>query len=367
MIVSVPTLAFTAKAMATTAVATAGFLFCCMDCNPSLYCYDVWKSWSGTGPLPWGRRRLCLLPDKSTTIWIIGASTGIGRELTLQLAAAEASRVERKRKVNDTAESVPHLILSSRNVDALEGLAAQVESSLSAQCRVTVLPMDVTNRQDMKQAVATLRAQKIVLDAVVLNAGFGHLTPAAETLPETCAEVFRGNALWPMVLMPHLLQSPSMLVAQPQIVVTASVASYLPIPLSSAYCAAKFALLGYFRSLQAEEPHLRIQIVAPGPVATDFHQNHRQGATTAAPSSKAPSRLQMRVARCARLLLRVIQRQQHGEYWIASQPLLTLLYMHHYMCPDLVRWFVQRVVGPQRVQLWREGKDLYDPAAWRRK
>ena len=184
-----------------------------------------------------------------------------------------------------------------------------------------------------------------------------------ETLPTTAEAVFRGNALWPMVLLPLLAgNSAGLFRNEPHIVATASVASYIPVPLSSTYCAAKHALLGYFRSLQAEEPSFCIQLVSPGPVETDFHQNHKQGRTTTSTNNK-PSRLKMPVQRCARLLLRAIQHRRSGEYWIATQPLLTLLYMNNWF-PGLVRFLTDRV-GPKRVDLWRRGKDLYDPQSWR--
>jgi len=61
-----------------------------------------------------------------------------------------------------------------------------------------------------------------------LNADFGHLTPAMETLLTTAESVFHGNALWPVVLIPIL--DKVMFRAKPHFFVTASVAAHVPVP-----------------------------------------------------------------------------------------------------------------------------------------
>jgi len=57
---------------------------------------------------------------------------------------------------------------------------------------------------------------------------------------------------------------------------------------------------------------------------------------------------------------------QYREYWIAPQPTLAVLYLN-LIAPGLVRAVINRVVGPKRVDMWREGLDVYDPGSWRRR
>jgi dehydrogenase/reductase SDR family protein 7 len=148
--------------------------------------------------------------------------------------------------------------------------------------------------------------------------------------------------------------------------------------LSAAYAASKFAIQGYFSSLACERPDLRIDLLCPGPVDTEFHRNNNDDNKTDGPT--APSKMKMPVDRCVALMLSAMQRNrqqqsqsllqsllqplQFQEVWIALQPSLAALYIQQWF-PGLQRRILG-IVGPKRVQLWREGYDLYDPASWRR-
>jgi NAD(P)-dependent dehydrogenase (short-subunit alcohol dehydrogenase family) len=70
----------------------------------------------------------------------------------------------------------------------------------------------------------------------------------------------------------------------PHLVITSSIVEK-PVPLSAAYAASKFAIQGYFSSLACERPDLRIDLLCPGPVDTEFH------ATTITMTAKAIARM----------------------------------------------------------------------------
>jgi hypothetical protein len=128
-----------------------------------------------------------------------------------------------------------------------------------------------------------------------------------------------------------------------------------------------------------------MDLLCPGPVDTAFHRNGLDADKTNEPT--APSKMKMPVDRCVALMLSAMQRNRppqnsqsqrtsqsllslllqpllFQEHWIAIQPSLTALYIQQWF-PGLQRRILA-IVGPKRVQLWREGYDLYDPASWRR-
>jgi short-subunit dehydrogenase len=77
------------------------------------------------------------------TLWLIGASEGLGRALAQQLSAEGL-----------------HLVLSARNVERLEGLRAELP-------HVRCLPMDVTD----PQSVSSVLQQLGPIDGLIYNAG----------------------------------------------------------------------------------------------------------------------------------------------------------------------------------------------------
>jgi dehydrogenase/reductase SDR family protein 7 len=223
------------------------------------------------------------------------------------------------------------------------------------------------------------------LDMVVMNAGVGQLQPALETDAATTEHMLRSNALWPMILTPLLFSKPAssgQSPSTPHLVVTSSIAGKLAVPLSAAYAASKFAVQGYFSSVACERPDVRIDLLCPGPVDTAFHRNNNADSDGKNDELPPPSKMKMPVDRCVALMLSAMQRNRQPqsqssqsllsllfqpllfqEHWIAIQPSLTALYIQQWF-PGVQRRILA-IVGPKRVQLWREGYDLYDPASWR--
>jgi dehydrogenase/reductase SDR family protein 7 len=301
---------------------------------------------------------------------------------------------------------VQHLVLSSRSAAKCNAVAETCRE-LNPGCRLTVLPVNVTDTDSLEHAIETIANMPDVpwpLDMVVMNAGVGQLLPALETDAATTEHIVRSNALWPMILTPLLFakrptptasslsseQSPPL---APHLVITSSIAGKLAVPLSAAYAASKFAIQGYFSSLACERPDLRIDLLCPGPVDTEFHRNNNNddsesnsknddAITDKTDKPVAPSKMKMHVDRCVALMLSAMQRNRNRqqesqsllplllqplpfqEAWIALQPSLAALYIQQWF-PGLQRRILG-IVGPKRVQLWREGYDLYDPASWRR-
>ena len=244
-----------------------------MDCNPSLYCYDRYLQVTSPSPRQGGQGHIKSAASTASVtgavscggyhnfhdtkcVWIVGASSGIGREMAEQLAVS----------------GVQHLVLSSRSAAKCNAVADECRN-LNPGCRLTVLPVDVTDTDSLKGAVQAI-ANDIPgvgwpLDMVVMNAGVGQLLPALETDAATTEHIVRSNALWPMILTPLLFAKTPATASQqssqqsPHLVITSSIAGKLAVPLSAAYAASKFAIQGYFSSLSCDRPDLRIVLLCP--------------------------------------------------------------------------------------------------------
>ena len=285
------------------------FLF--MDANPSLWFFD--KLFMSDRRL---KRRF-----GGKTIWITGASSGIGADLAMQLSACDAT-----------------LILSARNEEKLQQVASQCAGG-----KVRVVPMDVDCSQEEIDRIVELIGP---IDCVILNAGIGQQGLAVKTSREETERVFRTNTLSPIHLTQTLLRQPK---PPSHFVVTSSVVAKVPAPLSTSYAASKHAVHGYFTSLALEMPELQIDLPCPGPISTGFFKT--------APSKKE---LKMNVSRCARLILGTMM--VGGETWIAQQPTLIFFYLNQFL-PGATHLLLRWVLAPTRLALWEAGLNLFDPAS----
>jgi dehydrogenase/reductase SDR family protein 7 len=319
--------------------------FSVMDANPSLFIFDRF-----------------VVDDKrlqdhfrGKSIWIAGASSGIGAEIARHLSRHGAN-----------------VILSSRPSERLEAVALSCRQLCTANT-VSVVPLDMTaSENDLEIAVDQVKdiLGSGSLDCVMLNAGRGQLAPAIKTPYETTEQIFRLNTLAPISLTSILIQRGLLQENKGKhMVITSSVGAKFGVPLSASYSASKHALHGYYNSLKSECPWLRVDLICPGPVATAFHKNHiGQSDSKEAMNGNAPEKpvreLKMPVERCASLIVSSMLMDGGCERWVAEHPTLLALYLNQYF-PGLFQQALQKI-GPVRLKAWEEGKNLYDPNTWKR-
>lgn len=134
-----------------------------------------------------------------------------------------------------------------------------------------VLPLDVTNRDQVARAVETAHARHGRLDVIVNNAGYGLLGPIEAATPGEAKDVFAVNFFGPLALIQAVLP---LLRDQRRghIVNISSIAGIAPTAGSGLYAAAKFALEGLSQSLAQEVAPFGIWVtlVEPGAFRTDF-------------------------------------------------------------------------------------------------
>ncbi|GAB4379240.1 MAG: oxidoreductase [Elainellaceae cyanobacterium] len=201
------------------------------------------------------------MPDSfnKNVILITGASAGIGAALAKRLAE-QYSEIR--------------LVLASRNLEKLEAIATQCRA---AGAEVLVIPTDMAKTE---QVVAL--AQKALehygqVNVLVNNAGYGQMGPV-ELIPDSEAQQqFAVNVLAPIALTRALI--PAMRdQGGGRIINVSSLGGRLAFPIGGLYSASKFALEGLSDALRMElEPfNIRVSVVEPGPVRTDFFGVARQ-------------------------------------------------------------------------------------------
>jgi NAD(P)-dependent dehydrogenase (short-subunit alcohol dehydrogenase family) len=184
------------------------------------------------------------------TVLITGCSSGFGRGM-----------------VDEFLRRGWQVISTLRNADRRRELLAEPLEQYGD--RLCLLNLDVTDPLQ-RQAVIEFISQAGSLDCLVNNAGdrfFGPLEDLSEAQLRRQMEVnFYGSALLTQGLLPWIRQ------AQGTIIFVSSTFGYMGFPLTSAYCASKYALEGLAESLYYElKPHgVHVALIEPGASRTNF-------------------------------------------------------------------------------------------------
>jgi NAD(P)-dependent dehydrogenase (short-subunit alcohol dehydrogenase family) len=158
------------------------------------------------------------------------------------------------------------------------------------QDRIQVERLDVTDAGSVDACIAAVIAERGRVDAVVNNAGSGHVgTIEQETLEDVRAVMevnFFGVVRVTRAALPHLRA------AGGRLVTVSSVGGVVGQPFNEAYCAAKFAVEGFMEALApvAAATGVSVAVVEPGAVSSEFVANVRESLTTAEGSAGPYSR-----------------------------------------------------------------------------
>lgn len=186
------------------------------------------------------------------SVWITGASSGIGEACAYRYAAQGA-----------------RLILTSSSAERLEKVAEKCRAAGATQ--VVVLPYDFSSNDDIEALVQSAWDATEGIDIVMLNAGISQRTNVEDTSMEMVRKIMEVNYFAPVAIAKDLL--PRMLSAGGgKIAVTTSIAGRFGFPLRCGYSSSKFALYGFFETLQAEyyDKGIRVTLVCPGRVQTNI-------------------------------------------------------------------------------------------------
>ena len=194
---------------------------------------------------------------RNKTVWITGASSGIGEALAYAFAREGA-----------------RLMLSARRMEELE----RVRNQCPAQAVVELLAMDLAEAPVINSRVAAVLDRMGDLDILVNNAGISQRSMAVETDMRVYREImevnFFGTIALTRAVLPHFIQKNG-----GQFINISSVAGKMGLPMRTAYCASKHALEGFFSSLRTEiwKTNIRVLMVQPAAVKTGISEHALQG------------------------------------------------------------------------------------------
>lgn len=186
------------------------------------------------------------------SVWITGASSGIGEACACRYAAQGA-----------------RLVLTSSSEERLEKVAEKCRKAGAAQ--VVVLPYDFSSCNGIAELVQKAWDAADGIEIVMLNAGISQRTSVEDTSMEMVRKIMEVNYFAPVAIAKELL--PKMVGrGGGNIAVTTSIAGRFGFPLRCGYSSSKFALYGFFETLQAEyhKDGIKVTIVCPGRVCTNI-------------------------------------------------------------------------------------------------
>lgn len=190
------------------------------------------------------------------TVWITGASSGIGEALARAFS-----------------EEGANIILSGRRQEALQSVA----DSLSTE--TLILPFEATDYSVLQDRTDAAWGWKGRVDILVNNAGVSQRSLAVDTKPEVYRDLINVDLIAPIWLT-QLQLSRMIEAGGAHIIAISSVAGRIGAPLRTAYSAAKHGLIGYMDALRSEVElahNIKVTNVLPGSVSTNVSRNALTG------------------------------------------------------------------------------------------
>lgn len=194
------------------------------------------------------------------TIWITGASSGIGEALSIELA-----------KKNNT------LIISGRNEGRLQNIRQICENNGS---KTQVIPFDLSNEEDVKQAAEKVLSLYPNIDVLINNGGISQRSLINETSSVVDRKIMEinyfSNIKLTKMALPYMLSN-----GGGQIAVTSSITGKFGFPMRSSYSASKHALHGFYETLRLEmkKENIAVNMICPGRIKTNisYHALNKEG------------------------------------------------------------------------------------------
>jgi NAD(P)-dependent dehydrogenase (short-subunit alcohol dehydrogenase family) len=191
------------------------------------------------------------------TVFITGASSGIGRALALELAGRGYD-----------------LFLTARRLDALEQVGREIAGAAPGR-RVEIRALDVTDYADVATAIGEAAQQLGRCDIVVANAGVGNSGAVGKGNMARARLIVDTNLIGAMATVDAAVALFRGQDGGGQIVGVGSVAGVRGFPGASSYSASKAGLAVYLESVRAEtyaEP-ITVTTLAPGYIDTPLNRD----------------------------------------------------------------------------------------------
>lgn len=253
------------------------------------------------------------MPQKLRVL-ITGATSGLGREMAIQLGR-EGCR----------------LAVTGRRQDKL---AETVRAALAAGGECLALVSDVTDQAQIKRDYGLIREKWGGLDWAVLNAGVGESVNARQFCAATYHWIFATNVggvvNWMEAVLPDMVAAGSGVIAG-----IASIAAFRGLPNSGAYSASKAALVTLLESTRIDLRGTGVSVVT---VCPGFVKSEMTGRND--PRDMA---FLLEVEDGARRIIDGIRRKRRLVHfpWQLSYP---MVYLIHNMPDGLYEWIASKFI-----------------------
>ncbi len=249
---------------------------------------------------------------KGKTVWITGASSGIGAELAGQFAAEGAK-----------------VIISSHEAEELETVRKQLEP---VSRNVHTVVFNLGNPDEVRAAAERVLKEYGHVDVLMNNGGISVRAEAVDTPLEIDRRLMEidyfSGVILTKALLPKMIEN-----GYGHIGVTASISGKFGYPLRSSYAAAKHALFGFYKSLWAENcsKGIRVTIFSPGRVRTNiaYHSLLKDGSEQGVNDPALASGISPATA--ARKMIRAMKRNRKDV--LIGRIELVMVWVHKYCKP----------------------------------
>lgn len=211
---------------------------------------------------------------KNTTILITGASSGIGKEFSKQLAKKGAN-----------------LILTARTHSDLMNLAEELKCE-HTNILIKTIPADLSELNGSRKLFEQINDLGLSVDYLINNAGFGKFCDFSSESFETYHKMLMLN-INALVELTHLCLPTMINKNSGGIINVASIGSFQPLPYQTVYGASKAFVLSFSEALTGEllDTKIRVMALCPGTTESRFMANANADTSNMnlAPASKVVS------------------------------------------------------------------------------
>ncbi len=228
---------------------------------------------------------------KNKVIWITGASSGIGLELTKQFADLGAK-----------------IVLSSRRSDVLEEICKKLPGGKN---RHWIVPLDLSDADALLDKVPPLLADIGAIDILINNGGISQRSVCLETDFSVYRRIMEinyfGTVALTKIVLPGMIQRKS-----GNVVSISSVAGKVGSKLRSDYSGSKYAVVGFMDCLRAEISQYGIHCltVCPGFIKTNIAVNALNAEGKPQHQSNDVIENGMSVEECCKKIIKAIEQQK---------------------------------------------------------
>lgn len=188
---------------------------------------------------------------KGKTIWITGASSGMGKATAIELSKSKL-----------------RLIISDRDKDGLLETAFEIKKN-GSEVRIEVL--DMSNQDDILKIAEQVLSDGEAIHGIYQFAGISQRSLVLETPLDNDRKIMEVNFFGVITLakaiLPHMIKN-----GGGQMAIASSLVGKFGFPYRATYSASKHALHGFFESLLAEnyENGIRISMIIGGRIQTNI-------------------------------------------------------------------------------------------------